>query len=156
MKKKRIFPCVRCAYSTFKSRIAPKLKRLGYRDITDPYLLWDSSSIVAIWFDDNNQIVYNTDIMYSGECGRYICSSIREFLAEAEKLATEKGWYKEKTNEPDPLQEAAAPLIKFIKDNYGSNSRIIVTPTRADLVEEIECFRNNNDEYRLVYYVKRE
>lgn len=94
MKNKKIYPCIKCSHDTFRKRIAPKLKRWGYKDKTNSYLWFNPSNFIATWFSGNKLVVFYTDAMHNEQDGQYLCSSIEEFLIAAKAIAIEKGLFK--------------------------------------------------------------
>lgn len=93
--KKQEWPCICCTESTYKNIIAPKLLKWGYR-IFYNVSIGDPDTIVINYTDTDGYVAHMRGGNI-GSYGRYLCTSIHEFLEAAKTIAIERNWFKEDT-----------------------------------------------------------
>lgn len=98
MSNKKIFPCVRCAKSTFKKKIASKLKKMGY-ELQLIGGTWEQYPYIITNYNGDERQITNQSKLFLDTQGRYLCRTIPEFLAATKALAIEQGWFKEEQPE---------------------------------------------------------
>lgn len=107
------WPCVRCSASTFRKKIAPRLKEWGYilGQIDKDFGCFDT--IITNSFNIGNYVI-NGPENAATNFGRYLCPTIPVFLADTKALAVRRGWFQEKevVTERETTTEESDYIIK--------------------------------------------